>query len=269
MKGEGRSSFRGVLRWEIRELGEGKVTTGGRELCSLQGLARGIWEKEGPRWRGMTIIENNNPSSPFLSCVWATFLVNLTVFWFCYQCCLFYFGFEFWIGRRPYAGLSSSSIECVARIQSKLPDNWHLLVWHVIVFCLETFHYYVWEKIRWRACGVFDSKILYCTAQYSRGDMQISCCFSIPRAHLAPKHPNTTRTYYDYPPIGPSILTNKMAVDGPRPAESLRHLACSLAALHPAPWEKVRMYQWKMCSIYSLDWILHIFAERGLNMLKL
>lgn len=34
--------------------------------------------------------------------------------------------------------------------------------------------------------------------------------------------------------------TNKMAVDGPRPAESLRHLACSLAALNPAPWEKVR-----------------------------
>ena len=30
-----------------------------------------------------------------------------------------------------------------------------------------------------------------------------------------------------------------MAVDGPRPAESLRHLACSLAALDPAPWEKV------------------------------
>ena len=36
--------------------------------------------------------------------------------------------------------------------------------------------------------------------------------------------------------------TNKMAVDGPRPAESLRHLACSLAALNPAPWEKVRQY---------------------------
>ena len=34
--------------------------------------------------------------------------------------------------------------------------------------------------------------------------------------------------------------TNKMAVDGPRPAESLRHLACSLAALNPAPWEKVK-----------------------------
>lgn len=33
-----------------------------------------------------------------------------------------------------------------------------------------------------------------------------------------------------------------MAVDGPRPAESLRHLACSLAALNPAPWEKVRQY---------------------------
>ncbi|CAH3130736.1 unnamed protein product [Porites lobata] len=31
-----------------------------------------------------------------------------------------------------------------------------------------------------------------------------------------------------------------MAVDGPRPAESLRHLACSLAALNPAPWEKVK-----------------------------
>ncbi|XP_020624721.1 phosphatidylinositol 4-kinase alpha-like [Orbicella faveolata] len=31
-----------------------------------------------------------------------------------------------------------------------------------------------------------------------------------------------------------------MAVDGPRPAESLRHLACSLAALDPAPWEKVK-----------------------------
>ena len=52
------------------------------------------------------------------------------------------------------------------------------------------------------------------------------------------------------------LPTNKMAVDGPRPAESLRHLACSLAALDPAPWEKVRLVdQWKICSMYSLDWI--------------
>ena len=55
---EGRGSFGGVLRWEVRELGEGKVTTGGRELCCLQGLARGIWEKEGPRWRGITILRS-------------------------------------------------------------------------------------------------------------------------------------------------------------------------------------------------------------------
>ena len=51
---------------------------------------------------------------------------------------------------------------------------------------------------------------------------------------------------HDLPPSDSEYLrrvrqdTNKMAVDGPRPAESLRHLACSLAALNPAPWEKVR-----------------------------
>ena len=49
--------------------------------------------------------------------------------------------------------------------------------------------------------------------------------------------PNEPRSCYDYL----SIPANKMAVDGPRPAESLRHLACSLAALNPAPWENVSM----------------------------
>lgn len=98
----------------------------------------------------------------------------------------------------------------------------------------------------------------------SRGNMNSSsCCFPIPWAQLAlcdgkndGKHPSATRTYYDYSPISPRTPTNKMAVDGPRPAESLRHLACSLAALDPAPWEKVRIIdQWKIFSIYSLDWI--------------
>ena len=60
------------------------------------------------------------------------------------------------------------------------------------------------------------------------------------------KHPsapecntNLLRLPIDQPPIP----TNKMAVDGPRSAESLRHLACSLAALDPAPWEKVRLVE--------------------------
>jgi len=74
------------------------------------------------------------------------------------------------------------------------------------------------------------------------------------------KHPSEARTYLDYPPNSPPILTNKMAVDGPRPAESLRHLACCLAALDPAPWEKVKIVdQWKICTIYSLDWIAVIY----------
>lgn len=47
------------------------------------------------------------------------------------------------------------------------------------------------------------------------------------------------------------LLTNKMAVNGTKPAESLRHLACSLAALNPAPWEKVRSEIFRK-TIYSL-----------------
>ena len=86
---------------------------------------------------------------------------------------------------------------------------------------------------------------------------------TVSRARLAlrdGKYPSV-RTYHDYPPISPPILTNKMAVEGPRPAESLRYLACSLAALDPAPWEKVRIVdQWKICSIDSLDWIAVIWC---------
>lgn len=53
------------------------------------------------------------------------------------------------------------------------------------------------------------------------------------------------------PTGGLLLLTNKMAVNGTKPAESLRHLACSLAALNPAPWEKVRSEIFRK-TIYSL-----------------
>ena len=53
------------------------------------------------------------------------------------------------------------------------------------------------------------------------------------------------------PTGGLLLLTNKMAVNGTKPSESLRHLACSLAALNPAPWEKVRSEIFRK-TIYSL-----------------
>lgn len=53
------------------------------------------------------------------------------------------------------------------------------------------------------------------------------------------------------PTGGLLLLTNKMAVNGTKPAESLRHLACSLAALNPAPWEKVRSEIFRK-TMYSL-----------------
>ena len=46
-----------------------------------------------------------------------------------------------------------------------------------------------------------------------------------------------------------------MAVNGTKPAESLRYLACSLAALNPAPWEKVRLEIFRRRYIRCLHWV--------------
>ena len=57
------------------------------------------------------------------------------------------------------------------------------------------------------------------------------------------------------PTGGLLLLTNKMAVNGTKPAESLRYLACSLAALNPAPWEKVRLEIFRRRYIRCLHWV--------------
>nr|XP_058953334.1 phosphatidylinositol 4-kinase alpha-like [Pocillopora verrucosa] len=54
-----------------------------------------------------------------------------------------------------------------------------------------------------------------------------------------------------------------MAVNGTKPAESLRHLACSLAALNPAPWEKVKRLS-RLCPANpASDTEVFVFDQRG------
>ena len=54
-----------------------------------------------------------------------------------------------------------------------------------------------------------------------------------------------------------------MAADGPSAAKTLRYLACSLAALNPAPWEKVGSETMQRSLVYLRNGSEQFFVNLG------